>query len=131
MVNKHIRKLQEELNEIENVIKNTNNKNIKELNEELALTLKKEIKIKEQLRTKGYKSKLFNKVLKKFEKYEPQMVLLRYVKYVGHKILSIKFRENKYLQRFYTVKSATKITQDMSNYLKKKKVNGLIGTALI
>jgi hypothetical protein len=50
------------------------NKNV-EINKELAESLQTEIKIKENLRTKGYKTKIFNKIEKKFEEYDPKIKL--------------------------------------------------------
>ena len=86
-----IKELKKEIKTVEKEIRK--NKSVKD-NKELLEILRSEIKLKENLRTKGYKTKTLNKIKDKFEKYDPQIKLLDNVKYVGNKIMRIRFDRN-------------------------------------
>lgn len=120
--------LKKELKQIKRDIRHGKNT---EENRELRDILSTEINLKKHLRTKGYHSKLFDKISDSLKEYDPEIKLLKYVKYVGHKIFSIHFTENKFDKRHFTVKTVQKISDKISTYLVENKCNGLIGTALI
>ena len=123
-------KLSQLKKELENAKKDIRkNKNV-EINKELAESLQTEIKIKENFRTKGYKTKIFNKIEKKFEQYDPKIKLLDNVKYVGHKIVRYRFDRNKYNGESFSIKEIQNISNDMSQYLDKKNINGKILTSM-
>ena len=119
----NLKELKKELKQAEKEIRQ--NKSVKD-NKELAETLRAEIKLKENLRTKGYKTKIINKVLNKFEKYEPKAKLLDNVKYVGNKIMRFRFDRNKFNGGSFTKEEVQKISNNMSSYLEKKGIKGKI-----
>ena len=123
-------KLSQLKKELENAKKDILKKKNIELNTELAESLQNEIKIKENFRTKGYKTKIFNKIEKKFEQYDPKIKLLDNVKYVGHKIVRYRFDRNKYNGESFSIKEIQNISNDMSQYLDKKNINGKILTSM-
>ena len=123
-------KLSQLKKELENAKKYILKKKNIELNTELAESLQNEIKIKENFRTKGYKTKIFNKIEKKFEQYDPKIKLLDNVKYVGHKIVRYRFDRNKYNGESFSIKEIQNISNDMSKYLDKKNINGKILTSM-
>jgi hypothetical protein len=122
------------LSQLKKDLKNTQkdikkNKNL-EINKELAESLQTEIKIKENLRAKGYKTKIFNKIEKKFEEYDPKIKLLDGVKYIGHKIVRYRFDRNQYNGNSFSIKEVQKISNDLSGYLQDKGINGKIMTSM-
>jgi hypothetical protein len=119
--------LKKELKTAEKQIKK--NKNI-EVNKDLAEILRNEIKAKENLRKKGYKTKTLNKILDKFEKYNPKMKHLQNIKYVGNEILRFRFDRDKFTGNTYSVKEVQKISNEFSEYMKKKGLNGKIMTSM-
>lgn len=122
-----LKELKKDLKTAEKEIKK--NKSVKD-NKELLEILRTEIKLKENLRTKGYKTKTLNKIEKKFEKYDPNIKLLDKVKYIGHKIMRIRFDRNKYNGGSFTLKEVQKISNDMSKYMQKKGLKGQIMTSM-
>lgn len=122
-----LKELKKELKQVEKDLKK--NKSVND-NKELREILRNEIKLKENLRTKGYKTKTLNKIMNKFEKYDPQIKLLDNVKYVGNKIMRIRFDRNQFNGGSFTLKEVEQISNKMSNYMKNKNLNGKIMTAM-
>ena len=52
------------------------------------------------------------------------------VKYVGHKIVRYRFDRNKYNGESFSIKEIQNISNDMSQYLDKKNINGKILTSM-
>lgn len=123
-----LKTLKKELKEVEKDIRR--NKGDKDLNKDLRESLREEIKLKENLRQKGYKTKTFNSIEKKFEKYEPKIKLLDNVKYVGNKVMRIRFDRDKYNGNSFTEKEVKKISDEMSAYMEKKGLKGKIMTSM-
>jgi len=122
-----IKQLKKELKEVEKELKQK--KNV-ELNKDLIETLRNEIALKENLRQKGYKTKLFNKIANKFEKYNPKIKLLDNVKYKGNKIVRFKFNSNVYEGGDFSRDKVRAVSNKISNYLKENGMNGLIMTSI-
>ena len=122
-----LKDLKKELKLVEKDIKK--NKSVKD-NKELAEILRTEIKLKENLRTKGYKTKTLNKILQKFDKYEPDAKLLDNVKYVGNKIMRFRFDRTKFNGGSFSKKLVQKISNDMSKYMRKRGLDGKIMTSM-
>jgi hypothetical protein len=122
-----IKELKKEIKTVEKEIRK--NKSVKD-NKELLEILRSEIKLKENLRTKGYKTKTLNKIKDKFEKYDPQIKLLDNVKYVGNKIMRIRFDRNNFNGGSFTLKEVQKISNDMSKYMKKKGIDGKVMSSM-
>ena len=55
-----------------------------------------ERRIKKHLKSKNYSKKILNKISKKIDKYDAKIKLLDNIKYIGHKILRIRFDANKF-----------------------------------
>jgi len=123
----NIKKLKKELKIAE---KELNKKKNIELNKDLIETLKNEIALKENLREKGYKTKLLNKIANKFEKYNPKIKILNNVKYKGNKIVRFKFNSNVYEGGDFSRDKVKTISNKISNYLQKNGMNGLIMTSI-
>lgn len=122
-----LKQLKKELKQAEKDIRR--NRSVKD-NKELAEILRNEIKIKENLRTKGYKTKTINNILQKFEKYEPKLKMLDNVKYVGNKIMRFRFDRNQFNGGSFTIKEVQTISNKMSDYMKKKGLNGKIMSSM-
>ena len=99
------------------------NRNVNE-NKDLAEILEKEIKIKENLKKKGYKTNTLNKILDKFQKYEPNAKLLDSVKYAGRNITRIRFDANKFKRHPFTVQQVQKLSNDITEYMKELYLDG-------
>ena len=104
-------------------------KNIND-NKELIDSLQTEIKLKTNIKSKGYKTSILDKVLKKFDKYDPDAKLLDNVKYVGNNIMRFRFDRNQYNGGHFSKKLVQKISNDMSDYLQSKGINGRIMTSM-
>ena len=121
--------LKKELKEAEKELKR--NKNVAE-NKELISILKEEIKVKEHLMSKGHKISIYDKVSNKFEKYGPKIKYLDNIKYKGHNIVRLRFDEDKFNnnQNNYTINKVQNISNQVSQYLHSKNLNGKLMTTM-
>jgi hypothetical protein len=102
-----------------------------ELERDLKALDENEKQIKKHLKSKNYSKKILDKISKRIEKYDAKMKLLDNIKYVGHKILRIRFDANKYNQNtHYTRKKIQNIGDDLSGYLDRKGVKGKLMTSI-
>ena len=122
-----LKTLKKELKEAKKDLKK--NKTSQDL-KDLIDVLEKDIKIKENIKAKGYKSTLNDKIEKKFDEYDPQIKLLDNVKYVGHKILRIRFDASKYNGGDYSKNKVLNISKKMSQYLNEKGITGKLMTTI-
>jgi hypothetical protein len=60
-----------------------------------------EKRIKKHLKSKNYSKKVLRKISKKVDKYDAKIKLLDNIKFVGHKILRIRFDANKFIITHY------------------------------
>lgn len=99
-------------------------------NKDLIEILHKEIRIKENLKKKGYKTKLLDKVIKKFDNYDIDAKFLDSVIYAGKNITRFRFDYDKYKQDPFSVKQVQKISNKMSKYLNELGLNGKLMTTM-
>jgi hypothetical protein len=122
-----LKKLKKMLKETKKELKQK--KNIKE-NIDLIALLEQEIKVKENIKSKGYKSSLVNKLQGKFDDYSPDIKLLDNVKYIGHKIMSMRFNASKFNGGDYSKNKVLNISNKISQFLREKGVDGKIMTSI-
>ncbi|MFN4152798.1 MAG: hypothetical protein ACK4IX_17780, partial [Candidatus Sericytochromatia bacterium] len=122
-----IKTLKEELKQAKKDLKE--NKNIAD-NKDLILLLENEIKLKENIKGKGHKSSLIDKIEKKFDEYEPKAKVLDKIKYIGHNIISFRFDSSIYRGGDFSKNKVLNISKKMSEYLKKKGIDGKLSTAI-
>ena len=80
-----------------------------------------EKRIKKHLKSKNYSKKILRKISKKVDKYDAKIKLLDNIKFVGHKILRIRFDANKFNNNtLYNRQKIQKISNDLSQLLYKK-----------
>ncbi len=122
-----LKQLKKELKEAQRELRQ--NKNV-DLNKELIETLQKEINVKQNLKNKGYKTKLFDKIVTKFDKYDPNIKLLDNVKYAGRNITRIRFDANKFKRYPFTISKVQEISNQLSEYMKELNLDGRIMTSM-
>jgi hypothetical protein len=122
--------LKKEIKQIWRDIKN--NKGDKNMNLELIRELQTELDSKLIFKNLNLKSKILDKILKKYKEYEPILNYHKNLIYTGKRIWSLRFNTDKYHHKnyHYTVEQVQDISDNISKYLHKKKVRGLIGTAM-
>ena len=123
----NLKVLRKELKEAKKDLKK--NKTSQDL-KDLIVVLEKEIKLKENIKSKGLKTSLLDKINKKFDTYDPKINLLDKVNYVGNKVMSIRFDANKFNGGDYSKKNIISLTKKMTKYLNEKGVDGKIATAI-
>ena len=106
------------------------NRNVRD-NKELLVAIENEIKLKSNLKDKGYKSSLVDKLQNKFERYNPKFKQLDKVNYVGNKITRVRFDENKFDRQSYTIDKVKKIGNKFTKYLNKKNVSGKVMVSVL
>lgn len=90
-----------------------------------------ERRIKKHLKSKNYSKKILNKISKKIDKYDAKIKLLDNIKYIGHKILRIRFDANKFNNNtLYTRQKIQKISNDLSQLLYRKGIAGKLLTSI-
>ena len=88
--------------------------------------------IKTSVRNKGYSSTKISKYLdKQLGDKDPTIRYIKNLKYEGKDLISIRINRDVYEHKNYTIKSIKKITNNLSKYLEKKKVQGKIMTSII
>ena len=122
-----LKQLKKELKEAKKELKL--NKNVNE-NKDLIAILENEIKIKQNLKEKGYKYKALNKVIKKFEDYDINTKFHENIKYGGNNIVSFRFDATKYNGGAYSKDKLLNLSNKFSSYLKKKKISGKLMTTI-
>jgi hypothetical protein len=122
-----LKSLKKELKEVKKELKLK--KNIKD-NMELKALLQQEISLKEDIKAKGHKTTIIDKMNKKLNDYDPQIKLLDKIKYVGHNIMGIRFNASKYNGGDYSKNKVLNISKQTSVYLKKKGIEGKIMTSI-
>ena len=123
----NLKNLKKELKEAKKDLKkNKTNQDIKDLID----ILEKEIKLKKNIKSKGYKSSLIDKIQNKFSEYEPQAKVLDKVKYIGHNLISFRFDASEYRGGNFSKNKVLNISKKMSKYLKSKGIDGKISTAV-
>jgi hypothetical protein len=106
------------------------------LNEQLEADLKEmeahEKAIKQVVREKGYKYKKITKYINSiFGNDDPNIKYIKNLKYNGKDLISIRINDNKYENRFYTIKKIKRLSEKLSNKLLKKGVQGKMMTSLL
>ncbi len=122
-----LKQLKKELKEAKKELKL--NKNVNE-NKDLIAILENEIKIKQNLKEKGYKYKALNKVIKKFEDYDINTKFHENIRYAGNNIVSFRFDATKYNGGAYSKDKLLNLSNKFSSYLKKKKISGKLMTTI-
>jgi len=117
------RLLKKQLKEAKREIRN--NINV-DLNKELVKSLIQEIKVRENLKAKGYSTTLFSKITKKFKKYNPDIKLLDNVNYAGKNITRIRFDS----KTPYAIDEIQTVSNKLSKYLQEKEVDGRLMTTM-
>ena len=123
----NLKTLKKELKQAKKELKQK--KNIQD-NKDLVAILENEIKLKENIKAKGYKTSLIDKIEKKFDEYEPQTTVLDKVRYAGNNIISFRFNSSKYRGGDFSKNKVLNISKKMSEYLGKKGIDGKISTAI-
>jgi len=99
---------------------------------DLAQMNKDEKNIKDTFRARGYSSKKLNKYIeKKLGVYEPSIKKIDNLVYAGKDIIRIKFDENKFEKRHFSLSKVQKISDEFTKYLEHKGVTGKMMTSLI
>ena len=90
-----------------------------------------EKRIKKHLKSKNYSKKILKKISKKVDKYDAKIKLLDNIKFIGHKILRIRFDANKFNNNtLYTRQKIQKISNDLSQLLYRKGIQGKLLTSI-
>ena len=92
----------------------------KELNEHRGLKVK-------NILFKNKKTDVYKRLGEKLDKYDPSFKLLP-IKYRGKNVLRIRIKEEN--EKHYTRASIQKISNKISAYMKKKKINGMLSVAM-
>ena len=100
-----------------------------DLEKELLELEKNEKAVKKHLKSKNYSKRLFPKIVKKLDKYNPQVKLLDNIRFKGNKVMRIKISKDKY-EHAISRNKVQSIGNDLSHYLQKKGANGSIMTSL-
>lgn len=122
-----LKKLKKELKEAKKELKQ--NKNVND-NKDLIVVLENEIKLKENFKAKGYKSKIMDKIITKFEDYDINARFLNNVRYAGNNIVSFRFDASKYNGGAYSKSKLLKVSNKLSSYMAKKGIDGKIMTTI-
>ena len=99
----------------------------KEMDEELKQISSLEKPFKKNFKAKGYKKSKYNKIIKKMtllSGVEPESKFYTYLKYKGNEVMSFKFNGS------FSKEKIRLITNQMSEYLKSKNINGKITSSL-
>lgn len=104
--------------------------------EKMEFDLKKEeqneTKLKEIIKNKGYSTKKITGYIKKMiGKYDPNIVYIENLVFKGKDLISVRINENIYEHNTYSINKIKKISNALSQYLNKKKVNGKMMTSLL
>lgn len=87
--------------------------------------------LKNAIRTKGYSYTKLNKYIEKETgKYKPVIKHIKNLSYAKRNIISIRFNENQFENRTFTIDKIKKISEKLSNYLKDKDIKGKMATAM-
>lgn len=93
---------------------------------------KNEAKLKEVIKSKGYKAKKINKYIEKIVgKFDPKIVHINNLVSKGKDLISIRINENKFENRSFTLNKIKSLSDKLSQYLNKKDVNGKQMTSLL
>lgn len=99
---------------------------------DLAEMKKDEKNVKNTFRAKGYSSKKLNKYIeKKLGAYDPSIKKINNLVYAGKDIIRIKFDEDKYEKRHFSLNKIQKISDEFTKYLQQKGVTGKLMTSLV
>ena len=103
-----------------------------QLEKELKHQKENKVNLKSVIRNKGYKYKKMNKYIEGIlGKYEPKIQFIKNLVYNGKDIISIRLNEDKYENRYFTVKKVKELSNELSKKLKEKKVNGKIMSSIV
>ena len=112
-----------------------NKEEIEKLNEEMEKDLEEinrnETKINETLEKTNHNKEIINNLQKHLSKDEPVIKYYDNIKYRGSSIISFKFGENKYTNRFYSRDKIDKIGREMSKFLQDEGLSGNLSNALL
>jgi len=88
--------------------------------------------VKKVIRGKGYSyKKIMKNVNKVLGKEEPIIEYVKNLRYGGKEFIRFRINENKYENRFYSLKKVKDLSQQLSNKLNDEGVNGKLMTSLV
>ena len=88
--------------------------------------------IKHVVREKGYKYKKITKYIDSiFGNDDPDIKYIKNLRYNGKDLISIRINDNKFENRFYTIKKIKRLSDKLSDKLLKKGVQGKMMTSLL
>ncbi len=101
---------------------------------DLAQTLQTEIALKSNLKTRGYKSKVLNKIIHKYDSLSPKITYYDDIKYRGNNIFAYRFDKNTYdthTRKGFTKTKVQEISDDISKMMSEKGINGDMMTTVL